>query len=286
MTPPDVRAADAPRPDFQPRALVLDLDGTSIAEGKYIHPRTETAVRAAAERLPVFVATGRQYVSALPWAQRMGVSQPLVCFEGAVIRTLPDGSGPLGTLLFERPLGAEPGVNALHIARAHNWFMHAYDVEQLVSERDAPELHFYTDIAGVSYQLVADLEPILRAGSAKAVCVIPDLDEAERCLQTMRRELGDQAHVTQSLRQYVEIVDPGVSKSAACEIVCERLGITLRDVVAVGDAPNDVDLLDAAGFAVVADSGRYPEVVAHADVTCSPPTEGGVADVLESLGLV
>lgn len=286
MTPPDIRAAGAPRPDFQPRALVLDLDGTSISQGKFLHPRTEAAVRAAAAHLPVVIATGRQYVSALPWAQRMGVSQPLVCFEGAVIRTLPDGSGPLGTLLFERPLGAEPGVQALHVARANNWFIHAYDVEQLVSERDSPELHFYTDIAGVSYRLVPDLEPILRAGSAKAVCVVPDLDEAERCLQTMRRELGDSAHVTQSLRQYVEVVDPGVSKSAACEIVCERVGITLRDVIAVGDAPNDVDLLDAAGFAVVADSGRYPEVVAHADATCAPPTEGGVADVLESLGLI
>ena len=286
MTPPDIRAADAPRPDFEPRALVLDLDGTSISQGKFIHPRTEAAVRAAAARMPVCIATGRQYVSALPWAQRMGVTQPLVCFEGAVIRTLPDGSGPLGTLLFERPLGAEPGVKALHVARANNWFMHAYDVEQLVSERDSPELHFYTDIAGVSYKLVPDLEPILRAGSAKAVCVIPDLDEAERCLQTMRRELGDTAHVTQSLRQYVEVVDPGVSKSAACEIVCERLGITLGNVIAIGDAPNDVDLLDAAGFAVVADSARYPEVVAHADATCAPPTEGGVADVLEVLGLI
>ena len=286
MIAPDIRAADAPRPDFEPRALVLDLDGTSISQGKFIHPRTEAAVRAAAARMPVIVATGRQYVSALPWAQRMGVTQPLVCFEGAVIRTVADESRPLGTLLFERPLGAEPGVRALHVARAHNWFMHAYDVEQLVSERDSPELHFYTDIAGVSYRLVPDLEPILRAGSAKAVCVVPDLDEAERCLQTMRLELGDSAHVTQSLRQYIEVVDPGVSKSAACEIVCERLGVTLRDVVAIGDAPNDVDLLDAAGFAVVADSGRYPEVVAHADVTCAPPTDGGVADALEALGLI
>ena len=77
MTPPDVRAADAPRPDFQPRALVLDLDGTSISQGKFIHPRTEAAVRVAAARMPVIVATGRQYVSALPWAQRMGVAQPL-----------------------------------------------------------------------------------------------------------------------------------------------------------------------------------------------------------------
>ena len=286
MTPPDIRAADAPRPDFQPRALVLDLDGTSISQGKFLHPRTEAAVRAAAARLPVIVATGRQYLSALPWAQRMGVTQPLVCFEGAVIRTVADESRPLGTLLFERPLGAEPGVRALHVARENNWFMHAYDVEQLVSERDSPELHFYTDIAGVSYRLVPDLEPILRTGSAKAVCVVTDLDEAERCLQTMRRKLGAQAHVTQSLRQYIEVVDPGVSKSAACAIVCERLGVTLRDVIAIGDAPNDVDLLDAAGFAVVADSGRYPEVVARADATCAPPTEGGVADVLETLGLI
>ena len=286
MSPADVRAADAPRPEFEPRALVLDLDGTSILRGTFIHPRTEAAVRAAVRRLPVIVATGRQYVSALPWAQRMGIAEPLVCFEGAVIRTMPDESGPLGTLLFERLLGAEPGVKALHVARANNWFMHAYDIEQLVSERDSPELHFYCDIAGVSYRLVPDLEPILRAGSPKAVCVVPDLDEAERCLQTMRRELDGEAHVTQSLRQYVEIVDPAVSKSAACTIALNRLGITLREVIAIGDAPNDVDVLDAAGFAVVADSGRYPEVVAHADVTCAPPTEGGVADVLETLGLI
>ena len=285
MSPPDVRAADAPRPSFEPRALVLDLDGTTISQGTFIHPRTEAAVRAAVDRMPVVVATGRQYVSALPWAQRMGVTQPLVCYEGAVIRAQPDNAGVLGALLFDQPLGAEPGVKALHIARANNWFMHAYDVEQLVSERDSPELHFYCAIAGVTYRLVPDLEPILRAGSPKAVCVVEELEEAERCLQTMRRELDGDAHVTQSLRQYVEIVDPGVSKSAACEVLCERLGITLRDVVAIGDAPNDVDLLDAAGFAVVADSGRYPEVVAHADVTCAPPTEGGVADVLETLGL-
>ena len=286
MTPPDVRAAGAPRPKFRPRALILDLDGTSISKGRFIHPRTETAVREAATRVPTIVATGRQYVSALPWALRMGITEPIVCFEGAVIRTTPDESGALGTLLFEQLLGAEPGMQALHVAREHGWHIHAYDGEQLVAERDTPELHYYVDIAGVSYELLPSLEPVMRAGTAKAVCVIQQMDEAEKCVRIMRGALGDTAHVTQSLWQYIEVVDPKVRKSAACERVCSRHGITLADVVAVGDAPNDIDLLDAAGFAVAVDSGRNPEVLSHADATCAPPTEGGVADVLEALELV
>lgn len=286
VTPPDVRAAGAPRPDFRPRALILDLDGTTISKGRFIHPRTEAAVRDAARRLPTIIATGRQYVSALPWALRMGITEPIVCFEGAVIRTLPDTDGPLGTLLFEQLLRAEPGAKALQLAREHGWHMHAYDGEQLVAERDTPELHYYCDIAGVTYELVPSLEPVLRRGTAKAVCVIQEMEEADRCVRIMRGALGDAAHVTQSLWQYIEIVDPLVRKSAACEQVCSRHGITLADVVAVGDAPNDVDLLDAAGFSVAVDAGRSAEVLSHADATCAPPTEGGVADVLESLDLV
>lgn len=284
-TPKDVRDGGSARPSFQPRALVIDLDGTCIQRGAFLHPRTERAVRAAAQRLPTIIATGRQYVSALPWARRMGVSEPLVCYEGAIVRTMPDGTGPLGSVLLERPLGAAPGVETLQIARRHGWHIHAYDGEQLVAERDRPELHYYCEIAGVDYALVPDLEPVMRAGSPKAVCVIRDVDLAARCMLLLRDALGDAAHVTRSLQEYVEIVAPGVSKSRACELVCNRHGVTLSEIVAIGDAPNDVDLLDAAGFSAAVDAGRYPEVLTHADVACAPPTEGGVADVVEALGL-
>ena len=62
-------------------------------------------------------------------------------------------------------------------------------------------------------------------------------------------------------------------------------GSSLADAVAIGDAPNDVELLRAAGYAVAVASSR-PEVIAAADVTCAPPEEGGVADVLAELGLL
>ena len=60
--------------------------------------------------------------------------------------------------------------------------------------------------------------------------------------------------------------------------------VTLAEAVAVGDAPNDIELLAGAGYAVAVASSR-PEVLAVADAVCAAPEDGGVADVLEALGL-
>jgi Cof subfamily protein (haloacid dehalogenase superfamily) len=285
VTPADIGAPGAPRPGFTPRALVIDLDGTTISKGAFLHPRTQAAVRAAAARHPVIVATGRMYVSALPWVRQLQVTEPLVCYEGAVVRTLLTSGDGLGDVLLERPLRSAPAVRALHVARLNDWHFHVYEDEVLLAERERPELHMYTAVAGVDYRIVPDLEPVLARGTPKAVCVIEDAGEVHRCMEAMRAELSGTARVTQSREQYVEIVDPDANKASACELVCRRLGVTLADAVAIGDAPNDVELLDAAGFAIVVASGRHPDVLAHADATCAPPTEGGVADVIDALRL-
>lgn len=285
MSPPDIRAEDAPRPGFTPRALLLDLDGTCISMGRILHPRTRDAVRAAAARIPVVVATGRQYISALPWARELGIREPLVCYQGAVVREMPDSRGGLGNILMEEPLAPGPAIRALHIAREHDWHVHAYANDVIVAERDRPELHLYTDVAGVEATIVPDLEPLLAGGTPKVVCVIEKESVVRRAMRIFRSELGEAARVTQSRAQYVEVVSAGVSKARACDLVLWRRGIPLSETVAIGDAPNDVELLDAAGFAVAVDAGRYPSVLKHADATCTPPPEGGVADVLRSLGL-
>jgi Cof subfamily protein (haloacid dehalogenase superfamily) len=267
------------------RAVVLDLDGTCLDDQQRLHPRIRDAVNAAATRLPVIVATGRMYVSALPWVRLLGANQPLVCYEGAVVRELPDDAHPLGPVLREDLLGPVPATRALHLARARDWHFQSYVDEKLLCESLRPEAEHYSRVAGVPVTLVDDLEPILAGGTPKAVCVIIDPEEVERCMRDMSTQLDVLARVTRSRTEYVEIVSPPVNKAAACEFVCERLGLTMKDAVAIGDAPNDIEMLEAAGYAVAISTGR-PEVIAHADATCAPPEAAGVADVLASLNLV
>jgi Cof subfamily protein (haloacid dehalogenase superfamily) len=281
--PVDIRDSAA-RPSFVPRVLVLDLDGTTIDYLQRLDPRVRAAVRAAAARIPVVVATGRMYHSSVPWAQELGVEQPLVCYQGALVRGMPSQSGADGEVIFERALRQEPAIHALHIAREQDWHFQIYQDDELLCERDRPEAHLYSTISGMPFRLVDNLEPLLVRGTTKAACVIEDPIEVDRASALLTSALAESARVTRSNPEFVEILDPSVSKAVASEVVCERIGCTLAEAVAIGDAPNDVEMLTAAGFAIAIQSSRR-EVLAVADATCARPEDAGVADVLRVLGL-
>ncbi len=280
----DIRDVRIPTGTFVPRVVVVDLDGTTIDYRQQIHPRVRAAVRAAAARVPVIVATGRMYRSAMPWANQLGVTEPLVCYQGALVRETPRPDGSPGETIFERGLRPSPSRHALHVAREQGWHFQAYQDDELLCEQDRPEAWLYTRISDVQFRLVPNLEPLLERGTTKAACVIEDPVEVDRATVLMTRELAGSARVTRSNPEFVEILDPEVSKAMACNIVCERHGLSIADAVAIGDAPNDIELLTAAGFAIAVASSR-PEVLAAADATCAAPEEGGVADALEALGL-
>jgi hypothetical protein len=286
VTPPHIAARGAPRPPQRPRLVALDLDGTCLDEQQRLAPRTRAAVRAAvAGGTTVVVATGRMYRSALPWARELGVTAPLLCYQGALVRELPDGDGAeAGRVLFEDPVDPAAAERALSIARAGGWHYQAYQDDLLLCEEDRPEAHLYSRIAQVEIHLVDDLVPVLRRGSTKVVCVVEESEGAARCEAAMREGLAGQALVTRSLPQFVEITNPVASKGRALRRLCERLGVGLDRVVAVGDAPNDSDMLTVAGFAVAVE-GAPERLLVHADAVCAPAGEAGVAEVLVALGL-
>lgn len=286
MTPPRITDPAAPRPARRPALVALDLDGTCLDGQQRLAPRTRDAVRATVARgTPVVVATGRMYRSALPWARTMGVTCPLLCYQGAVVRALPDGeAAAIGPLLFEDPVAPDAAERALELARRSGWHFQAYQDDLLLCEEDRPEAHLYARIAGVEIHLVGDLVPVLRRGSTKVVCVVEDRDEADRCEVAMREGLSGAARVTRSRPEYVEITNPVASKGRALRRLCDRLGVDLATVVAVGDAPNDADMLDVSGFAVAVE-GAPESLLRRADARCAPPEESGVGDVLEALGL-
>jgi Cof subfamily protein (haloacid dehalogenase superfamily) len=281
----DIRDAWPPAGTFVPRIAIIDLDGTTIDYRQELLPRVRDAVRAVAARMPVIIATGRMYRSALYWAEELGVLQPLICYQGAMVREMPHPDGSPSRTIYEQPLKAAPARHALHIAREQDWHFQAYQNDELLCERDRPEARLYSHVSGVQFRIVPDLEPLLEHGTTKAACVIEDPAEVDRATVLMARELAGSARITRSNPEFVEILDPGVSKAAASEIVCARLGYSLADAIAIGDAPNDVELLAGSGYGVAVASSR-PEVLAAADATCAAPEDGGVADVLEVLGLV
>jgi HAD superfamily hydrolase (TIGR01484 family) len=245
-------------------------------------------VREAGERVPVVIATGRMYRSALPWARRLGVRAPLVCYQGALIQAMPDpdpGEGlAYGRVVATEILDAATAQLAIAVAREHGWHRQAYVDDNLLCEEDRPEARLYAHVGVVPIEFVDDLALAVAGGTVKVVVVILDKDEAVRCRVAMTAALGARAHVTPSYPQFIEVASPRAGKGPAVRRLAEELGVDLSRAVAIGDAPNDVDMLETVGFGVVVE-GALPEVLGHAACTCPVPAEAGVADVLTALGL-
>jgi Cof subfamily protein (haloacid dehalogenase superfamily) len=110
-------------------------------------------------------------------------------------------------------------------------------------------------------------------------------DEARRELEVLR-DRAEQAGCSPQFSNphSLEIVAEGVSKGVALRRLTETRGVSLREVVAIGDGPNDRDMLNMAGCAV-AMANSAPETLDVADFVTGTNDDDGVADALARLGL-
>ena len=276
-----------------PRLLISDIDGTLVDDRLTLDPDDIAAVqRARSAGTLVGLATGRMYRSAVPFAEQLQVDLPLICYQGAVVRERPGPDAPrsprsgqpLGRLWREQGLEGPLALRVLALAEVHGWSCTAYQGDDLLVAREDASVAYYNRIARVPVTVVPDLRERLRAGTTKLVVVEPDPARFPAVMAAVRASVGAEGEVTQSYAGFCEVTAPGVTKGAALRWLCQRLGIALGDVVAVGDAPNDLSLLAAAGTAVAVRTA-VPEVRAQADWIAPGPGQGGIAAVVEHFGL-
>jgi len=126
--------------------------------------------------------------------------------------------------------------------------------------------------------------PSLRAAFADRptikIVLVDDPAPSQAHLHDLGALLGERAYLTRSNPDFVEVIDPHVDKGEALRFVAGRLRIPLDETLAVGDAWNDVPLLEAAAIGVAMGSAP-PELLARADAVVADVAHDGVAEALE-----
>ncbi|HXA42108.1 MAG TPA: HAD family hydrolase [Candidatus Solibacter sp.] len=271
MAEPPVERTASPGPF---KALVLDIDGTLVDRSLEITPANLAALRTAMERgYRLILATGRMYYSALKYAEQIGTDEPVICYQGAVVRSRS------GELLREWPVSPHDSIAAVEMAREQGLHINLYRDDVFYVESMEWGAQRYAEVAQMKPRLVPDLMDLAKLGSTKVVLV--DRPERLRELEPLvRATVTPTSRVTFSLPEFLEIVDVGVSKGAALAFVCELEGLSLSEVIAAGDAPNDIEMFAVAGLAL-APSNAFPEALAAADAVIPPPQEDGIAALVE-----
>lgn len=258
------------------RLLAIDLDGTLVNDRLEMDPRDVAAIKAAtAAGVTVVLATGRMFKSSLRYAEPLGLTGPIINYQGAVVREIASGD-----VWYRCELTVPMQQRVLALAEPRDWHVNAYVDERVYTARARPEADLYARVAMVPYEVVGPLSKWLSRDSTKMVLVDLDPADVPARITELSAWMGDTGRVTRSLDWFVEVVNPEVSKARALAMVADRLGVGQAEVGAIGDNLNDEDMVRWAGFGVA--MGNAPEALKGvAKHVTGRIGEGGVAQVIE-----
>jgi Cof subfamily protein (haloacid dehalogenase superfamily) len=232
-------------------------------------------VRATREAgIPVVLVTGRMFRSVRPYLDELGLDGPVVCYQGAVV------ADSAGRFVRHVPIPLELALDVVDAVSAGGHHLNCYVDDELYVAEVTPEARAYADFQHIPLNPVGDLRAWLRRGPTKLVAVGERhvMDELEAA---MKARFDGRLYISKSLPEFLEFAAPDVTKAAGLAVAAELTGFELERTVAFGDGENDVELLEACGYAVAVENA-HERVLEVADLVCPRDSEEGVAQVLEA----
>ncbi len=261
------------------RLLALDIDGT-LHDRQTDTPLTERTKQAVARVLKtgagVTLATGRMYNSSLPFSRALGITLPIICYQGAFT------SDPVThEIVRETPIPLHLAHRLIRILEDRGLNPYVFVRDHFYVREMTETVRQYEEVLNVEADQVSDLirsvqslpTKIVVTGDAGPIGSVPAMVDT-----TFNGTLA--AMLTHDF--LCEIGHPDGSKGKALSYLAESLGVKREEVIAVGDSPNDIDMIEWAGLGVA--MGNAPDKVkCSADQVTLPASDHGLAVLLETL---
>jgi hydroxymethylpyrimidine pyrophosphatase-like HAD family hydrolase len=256
--------------------VVTDLDGTLWHTSDEVHPGTAAAWAEVERQVPILVATGRRLASTREPLARIGVRPPAVVLNGALAvdlgtgRTFHRSAFPAGEAVLVLAAFRQVGLDPCLYVEADD-----RGVEVLLGDPPSTNPGHVRSLG--SGAATADLDAAVRDVPILAFGLI-GVDHGR--LVAAAEAVGDAAevHLDRSLEYpgtaTITVAPSGQSKWDGVEAYCRSAGLDRARVLALGDGPNDVELLERAAVRVVPEVA-HPAARALADHTIAVPQDGG-----------
>lgn len=259
--------------------IVTDLDGTFLTDDKQIPDLNARAVRLAAERgIPTVFASGRP----LRW---FGVLDSLSDTHGWAIAANGAVTFDLTTrqVAQVRPISAALGLATAQQLRDR--LPHAVFAAEFISGWGTEPAFAAHAREAASFR--APLDELVDHDQIVKLIVIDPTTRTDELAAIARRIVGDQVTITFSFVSdagMLELSAPGVSKGLALRELLSDLGSSPERMIAFGDMPNDLQMLELAGQSYVMESS-HPSVLNAGYFRAGDNNAGGVGrTILRLLG--
>lgn len=228
------------------KLIVSDLDGTLLNSESKISEYTKNIIKQLNKmNIEFIIATGRGEASAIRIKKQLGIDTYIICNNGANIYDKDEN------MIFEKVISKELAYKILKLLREervnYNCFFHndffrdEYDMTDY-SQRIAFNEHILTDLKTcpeLNKIIIVDKEDIILSLNKK-----------------LRKNFSNLVEITISDPTCIDIVPKNCNKGEALKFITQDLNIDLYDVIAFGDAENDLAMLKRVGHPVAMENSQ------------------------------
>lgn len=266
------------------KLICLDMDGTLLNSEKKISIRNKEAIKKANDKgVKIAIVTGRIFTSAKYYAHLLGIEAPVVSSNGAYIR-----EKDRNKIIYASPISDKVCEKILDICKKYDFDFYFNTFDTIISPKPFPKGYTYLEMSNdlpkdmkANLYVSSDLEDEVKKRNGnivKAICIGNNIESLNKAKNEIIA-LGD-VEVASSLNDNFEIMNKGVSKGKAVEVLAKFYGLNRDEVICMGDGENDLSMIQYAGLGVGMGNAQQC-VKKEADYITDTNDNDGVAKAIE-----
>ena len=271
------------------KLLASDLDGTLVYNNEIAIVDLKAVKKLKQADIKFVICTGKTYAMTKYVCNKLNPSYGIFG-NGTQVMNIQTGEEIIKNTITNIQV-----IKCLEIAKKHNLHIHIYTEDKIISQQQLKYMAFRNYILykdQVQFKVVESLEKYIQeknpnilklviSGEKDLKDVKEQIEEKEdlRAIQIKKyREYKDK--IINQEYEYLDIVPKHVTKYDAIQQLREYLNIPFKEIMAIGDNLNDIEMVKNVGIGV-AIGGSYEEVQKVASyVTKNTVKTGGFAEAI------
>jgi len=261
------------------RMLVSDLDNTLLDEDKRPCEQDLAAIRRLVDAGFIFTfATGRGPGSTSRIYRELGANAPAIIFNGARIVDFANG----GRKIFASVMSRGPAVRAIEFSKSLGTTVMAFEGENCLASSRNEWVDFYEKATSSVSLLVGDMvhyvSQMPEGIELTKLVFFSEPGRRDEIVARLKAEFSE-FNCVGTTPNYSEVLPPGISKGFALHKLAKFVGVDMESIVAVGDAPNDIEMIREAGLGAAVENADDC-VKTEADIIVRAVGTGGIAELI------
>ena len=265
------------------KVIAIDMDGTLLNSKKELLEETKQYFKEfhtkGTETLLV-LCTGRPDTGIRPYLKDLGYLEEnhyIISQNGANIY-----ESQTGNRIMDAFVDSEKIQKWIELGKKHRVSVMGAGVDYYYSFDEDPTEWMEFDVKIVNGSLKRITKEDSLSTDFYKILLLGDVEQLDEFETIIPKEWRDEFYVVRSQKYLIEVLTKGVNKAFGLEKLAKELNIQPSEIAAIGDAANDIEMLEYAGLAI-AMGNASEKVKAIADIVTDTNENNGVIKAIDKL---